>query len=169
MRQYKILLVDDSPNILKALCRSFKDEGYKLITAGSAKAALEILGKEPVDLIISDHNMPEISGIELLKLVRIKFPKVIRMMLTGLTDFEVAKEAINKGEIYRFFNKPCDDFELLLSVRYALKHKFLEEENSQLKNSLMEKEEKLKALESKYPGITRKNVTRDGSIVIENG
>lgn len=169
MRQYKILLVDDSENILKALKRIFKDEGYKIFTACSAKDALEILGKEEIDLIMSDQNMPEISGIDLLKLVRIKFPKVIRIMLTGLTDFEVAKEAINKGEIYRFFNKPCDDFELLLSVKYALKHKYLEEENYLLKSSLMEKEERLKQLEAQYPGITKKKVTSDGSIVIENG
>ena len=169
MQQYKILLVDDSPNILKALQRSFRDEGYKIFTAASAKAAMEILEHEPVDLIISDQNMPEINGTELLKLVRIKFPNIIRMMLTGLTDFEVAKEAINKGEIYRFFNKPCDDFELLLSVKYALKNKHLEEENNLLKNSLMEKEEKLKQLEARYPGITKKQVTCDGSIIIENG
>jgi len=169
MRQFKILLVDDSQNILKALQRSFKNEGYKIFTAGSAKEAMGILDRERVDLIMSDQNMPEISGVELLKLVRMKFPRIIRIMLTGLTDFELAKEAINKGEIYRFFNKPCDDFELLLSVKYALKHKYLEEENNLLKNSLMEKEEMLKQLEAEYPGITKRKVTKDGSIVIENG
>jgi two-component system response regulator HupR/HoxA len=169
MNQYKMLLVDDSPNILKALLRSFKDEGYKIFTAGSAKEALDQLTRESVDLIISDQNMPEISGIDLLKLVRLKYPKIIRMMLTGTTDFEVAKEAINKGEIYRFFNKPCDDFELLLSVKYALKNKCLEEENNKLKNALSEKEEKLKQLESKYPGITKRERTSDGAFVIENG
>lgn len=90
-------------------------------------------------------------------------------MLTGATDFEVAKEAINKGEIYRFFNKPCDDFELLLSVKYALKNKCLEEENNQLKNALIDKEEKLKQLETQYPGITKRERTNDGAFVIENG
>jgi len=169
MNQYKILLVDDSPNILKALQRIFKDEGYKIFTVGSAKEALDKLSHESIDLMISDQNMPEISGIDLLKLVRIKYPKIIRMMLTGVTDFEVAKEAINKGEIYRFFNKPCDDFELLLSVKYALKHKFLEEENYLLKKALTDKEEKLKLLEAQYPGITKRELTSDGAIVIENG
>ena len=169
MRQFKILLVDDSQNILKALQRSFRNEGYKIFTAGSAKEAMGILDRERVDLIISDQNMPEIAGGELLRLVRIRYPRIIRMMLTGLTDFELAKEAINKGEIYRFFNKPCDDFELLLSVKYALKHKYLEEENSLLKKSLMEKEEMLRQLEGKFPEITKKMVTKDGSIVIENG
>ena len=169
MHQYRILLVDDSPNILKALLRSFKDEGYKIFTAYSAKEALDLLSRESVDLIISDQNMPEISGIDLLKLVMVKYPQIIRLMLTGTTDFEVSKEAINKGEIYRFFNKPFDDFEFLLSVKYALKNKCLEEENNKLKSSLTEKEERLKQLEIQHPGITKRERTSDGAFIIEDG
>jgi len=147
MSRFKILLVDDSPNMLKALKRTFKSEGYELFTVLSAKEALEVLKKEDIDLIISDENMPEISGTELLKLVKVQYPLIIRIMLTGLVNFEVVKNAINKGEIYRFFNKPWDDFELLFNVRHALKQKVLEEENSQLKSNLKQQEKYLRQLD----------------------
>jgi two-component system probable response regulator PhcQ len=169
MSRFKILLVDDSPNVLKALTRTFRLEGYELFSALSAKEALEILKKENIDLLISDENMPEISGTELLKLVRIQYPMIIRIMLTGLDDFEVIKNAINKGEIYRFFNKPWNDFELLITVRYALKQKALAEENQQLKWKLKTQEEYLKQLELEYPGISEKKMSEDGSIIIDNG
>ncbi len=168
MHQFKILLVDDSPNMLKALERTFKSEEYELFLALSAKEALEILKNEDIDLIISDENMPEISGTDLLKAVKLQYPSVIRMMLTGLTDFEIVKNAINKGEIYKFFNKPWDDFELLLSVRYALKQKALEKENLQLKSKLNTQEKILRQLEIKYPGISEKKMSRDGSIIIDS-
>lgn len=169
MSRFKILLVDDSPNMLKALKRTFRSEGYKLFTVLSGKEALEILKKEDIDLLISDENMPEMSGTELLKLVSIQHSTVIRIMLTGLVDFEVIKNAINKGEIYRFFNKPWDDFELLFNVRHALKQKALEEENSQLKSNLKQHEKYLRQLEIEYPGISEKNLSEDGSIIIDSG
>jgi len=161
-------LVDDSPNMLKALKRTFKSEGYELFTVLSAKEALEVLKKEDIDLIISDENMPEISGTELLKLVKVQYPLIIRIMLTGLVNFEVVKNAINKGEIYRFFNKPWDDFELLFNVRHALKQKVLEEENSQLKSNLKQQEKYLRQLEIEYPGISEKKMSADGSIIIDS-
>ncbi len=168
MPQYKILLVDDSPNVLKSLQRVFKEENYDVYTAENARKALEIMTGDSMDLVISDYNMPDISGIEFLNMVRLRHPNTIRMMLTGVTDFEVAKEAINKGEIYRFFSKPSDDFELKFSVKHALIMRDLEKENSKLKKDIMVKEDMLNLLEKQYPGITAKNKTKDGSFVIES-
>lgn len=169
MPNYKLLLVDDSVNVLKAIQRTLKDEGYEILTAESAVTALKTLEKHSVDIIISDQNMPNISGTDLLKLVKIKYPDVVRMMLTGLTDFKIVKEAINKGEIYKFFNKPYDDFELILAIRYALKEKELKIENQHLKLALKEKNEQLVILENKYPGITEKHTNSDGVFVLDEG
>ena len=166
-RRFNILLVDDSKNILKSLRRSFVDENYVIFEALSAKEALVILLKEEIDLILTDENMPAITGTELLKTVRTQFPSVIRMMLTGLTDFETVKNAINRGEIYKFFNKPWDEFELLLSVKYALKQKELLEENNNLKIKLKSQTEYLVQLEGQYPGISSKNLSDDGSIILQ--
>ena len=167
MLKHRLLLVDDSEFIIKALKRVMRDEGYEIFSANSAKEALEILSTKEIDLIISDQNMPEVSGTELFKLVKIKYPQIIRIMLTGVTDFDVIKDAINKGEIYRYFNKPFDDFELMISVRYALRQKELELENQSLKEKLEAKENYLKQLEMEYPGITQKKVASDGAIIID--
>ena len=167
MCQFKILLVDDSPNVLKALQRTFRAEGYTMLTAESAQEALAVLEKEVVDVIITDENMPGISGTELLRLVKERYPDTVRIMLTGLTDIEVAKNAINNGEIYRFFSKPWDDFELLISVRYALQQKTVERENTRLKSIVKTRKEMLKQLEGQPPGITRKRFAEDGAIIID--
>jgi two-component system, probable response regulator PhcQ len=168
MEQFKILLVDDSPNVLNALIRVFKDEGYNIFTATSSKAGLEILKNERIDLIISDENMPEMPGTEFLRVASVQYPQTIRIMLTGLFDLELAKNAINKGEVYKFFNKPWDDFELLISVRYALKQKMLETKYIKLKNVVAAQSKILNALEMEYPGISQKELSEDGAVIIED-
>lgn len=167
MCRFKILLVDDSPNVLKALQRTFRAEGYTMFTAESAQEAMAVLEKENIDVIITDENMPGLSGTELLRLVKERFPDIVRIMLTGLTDIEVAKNAINNGEIYRFFNKPWDDFELVISVRHALNQKMVERENTRLKSIIKTQEGMLKQLEEQYPGITEKRMAKNGSIIID--
>ncbi|MDA8412809.1 MAG: response regulator [Desulfobacteraceae bacterium] len=85
-RTFTLLFVDDEENVLHALSRIFIDENYTILTASSARKALEILEREPVHLIVSDHRMPVMSGAELLKIVREKYPETIRIMLTGHAD-----------------------------------------------------------------------------------
>ncbi len=169
MSKYNILLVDDSPKILKALQRVFQTmQDYLVFTALSAKAALAVMESEKIDLLITDERMPETSGTELLSTVRVLYPEIVRIMLTGQTDMDVAKNAINKGEIYRFFTKPWDDFELLIAVRHALKHKDLEQENIKLKSRVNHQEEFLVQLEREHPGISETKLADDGSIIIDS-
>ncbi|NLI16572.1 MAG: response regulator [candidate division Zixibacteria bacterium] len=167
MAQFSILLVDDSPDIISALVRAFKSEGYKIFTAGSVKAGMEILKKENIDLLICDENMPGMPGMELIRYARLHYPQVVRIMLTGRLDLELAKLAINQGEVYRYFNKPWDDYELLLAVRYALKQKMLESNYLKLKQIADNQNKILQSLEKEYPGISKKAMTDDGSIIIE--
>ena len=167
MSQPKILLVDDSQSILKALRRTFALEDFNVTCASSAAEALAVLAKNDIDIIISDENMPGVSGTVLLQQARELFPSVIRMMLTGATDIEVAKNAINQGAIWRFFTKPWDDFELMTSVKQALKVRDLERENDRLKVSLRHQTELLRNLEEEYPGIADKRVSSDGAIIID--
>ena len=167
MSQPKILLVDDSPNILKALSRTFALEDWEIICAPSATEALTKLAHEEVDIVISDENMPGMTGTELLNKARELYPNVVRMMLTGATDIEVAKRAINEGAISRFFTKPWEDYELLIGVQQALRVKQLEGENKQLKASVQQQETLLAELESEYPGIAEKRLAADGAIIID--
>ncbi|MEA2031455.1 MAG: response regulator [candidate division Zixibacteria bacterium] len=167
MPQYKILIVDDIPLVLKALQRVFRPEGYHILTATCAEEAMKVMEGENIDMIITDENMPGLSGTDLLSLVRHKFPSVVRIMITGTDDIEVAKNAINSGEIYRFFMKPWDDFELLISVKYALEHKIAKQENDRLRSLVNKQKKLLNNLEKEHPGIADKRLTESGAIVID--
>ena len=122
-RQNVILCVDDEEKILKTLQRSLRTEGYKVLTALNGPQALNLLREERVDLIISDQRMPDMTGAELLSIVRKKYPNVISIVLSGYTDFDALVKSVNEGEIFRFLYKPWDDKELKSIVSLALKHR----------------------------------------------
>jgi response regulator RpfG family c-di-GMP phosphodiesterase len=127
-----ILCVDDEPNILSSLRRLFRSQGYRIFLAESGSDALQVLERETVDLVISDMRMPAMDGAEFLGRVRSRWPDTIRLLLTGFADLESTISAINKGEIYRYINKPWNDNDMLLVVRRALERKALEREKERL-------------------------------------
>jgi CheY-like chemotaxis protein len=116
-----LLLVDDEPNVIHALKRLFRREGYRMLTAGSARDALELLAMEPVQVIISDQRMPEMSGVEFLSRVKDLYPDTIRIVLSGYSDINTVTEAINRGAIWKYFTKPWDDETLREEVRRAFR------------------------------------------------
>ncbi len=121
--QHNVLIVDDEPTITNLLKDVFSSEPYGILSADSAEEALTLLDREDVDVVISDEKMPGMSGTEFLTVVRQKYPDTIRMILSGNASFESAIQAINEGEIYRFFTKPCNVFDLAITIREALKKK----------------------------------------------
>lgn len=127
-----ILVVDDDDNARHGLGLSLRSGGYRVSFAANAESALELLRLEPVDVVISDHRMPGMSGLEFLKLVRDRHPDTVRIMLTGHADMEMAIKAINQGEIYRFLTKPCDRVELQVTLHLACEKLQLERENRRL-------------------------------------
>jgi len=127
-----ILLVDDEPSVTEAMKRSLRREPFEFLTATSARAALDILAARPVDVVISDEQMPGMPGSQLLTLVRQKYPRAVRMILSGQASLEAAVRAINEGEVHRFFLKPCNPVDLIHSVRQALTHQRLEEQSRRL-------------------------------------
>lgn len=78
-----LLLVDDEENILSALKRLLRRDGYTLLSASSGEAGLEILARQPVDVILSDQRMPGMSGVEFLRQARTLRPETVRMVLSG--------------------------------------------------------------------------------------
>ncbi len=145
MSHYTILCVDDEENILSALERVFlEEENYEIITANSGKEGLEILKERPVDLIMSDQRMPEMSGTEFLKNARNLCPDTIRIVLSGYSDVDTITAAINEGEIYRFIQKPWEDSELLSVVKDCLDKYELMRENKNLQEEIEKQNEELK-------------------------
>ncbi len=103
----RILCVDDEPGILRALKWVLKKD-YHVSTATSGKEALEILGDQGFEVVISDQRMPGMMGADLLEKVRDLYPNTMRILLTGYSDLEYIVDSINKGEIFRFIHKPWD-------------------------------------------------------------
>lgn len=143
---YRILLVDDEPNILKSLVRIFRKENYQITTAESGKEALEILGKESFHLIISDHQMPGMTGSELLQKVRELYPETIRIMLTGHADTSAILGAVKDGAVYRFILKPAQDDDLRISVALALEQFDIIKRNKELLTANTRQSKELEAL-----------------------
>jgi len=101
-----VLFVDDQQDILDILERVFADEAYELHFATSAQAALDLLDTTPVDVIVTDLMMPQMSGLELLRIVRGRHPRIVRVVLSGFSQVGTILEAINSGEVFRFITKP---------------------------------------------------------------
>jgi len=116
-----LLIVDDEPNILNALTRLLRREAYTILSATSPSQAFEHLARQPVQVILSDQRMPDMSGTEFFARVRQLYPHTIRLVLTGYTDLESVTEAINRGAIYKFLTKPWDDDLLREQLREAFR------------------------------------------------
>ncbi len=116
----KILVVDDEPDNLDLLYRTFHRD-YKVLRATSGLDALDLLATEgDVAVIISDQRMPMMSGTEFLSLTATQYPDIIRIILTGYTDVEDLVEAINAGKVFKYVTKPWESEELKALVRQAL-------------------------------------------------
>lgn len=143
---WRLLCVDDEPNILSSLRRLFRGGGYQVTVANSGAEGLQALEKEPFDLIISDMRMPEMDGARFLEQARARWPDTIRILLTGYADIASTVDAINKGQIFRYISKPWDDNDMLLIVRHALERKELEREKTRLEALTLRQNEELKEL-----------------------
>lgn len=117
-----LLLVDDEASVLAALKQLLCNENYQILSATSAEDALALLALHPVGVILTDQRLTGMTGVELLARARKMYPKVVRMVLSGYTGLDSLTEAINRGEIYKFFTKPWNDAELIESVREAFGH-----------------------------------------------
>lgn len=114
-----ILMLDDERNILRALARVFRSDGYKILSTTSVQEAFSMLAANDVQVIISDQRMPEMSGTEFFSQVKAIYPNTVRIVLSGYTDLKSVTEAINEGSIYKFLTKPWDDKQIREQIRQA--------------------------------------------------
>jgi len=103
----KLLIVDDEETILRMFKNQFRKD-YEIVIAGSAEEGLKALENFEPDIVISDQKMPGMKGVDFLVRVKKLRPHAVRMLLTGYTDAEVAKDAINKGEVTAYIDKPWE-------------------------------------------------------------
>ncbi|HUW36836.1 MAG TPA: EAL domain-containing protein [Rhodocyclaceae bacterium] len=131
-RRRTLLLVDDEENILSALKRVLRRDGYDILTGLGAEQGLELLASHPVDVIVSDQRMPGMSGVEFLRRVKTLHPETVRLVLSGYTDLQAVTDAINEGAIYKFLTKPWDDGILRANIEEAFRNKEMADENRRL-------------------------------------
>ncbi len=139
-----LLLVDDEPNIISALQRLLRRDGYTILSCEGPDQAMKILDERPVDVILSDQRMPGMSGVEFLRLVKRTYPDTVRIVLSGYADLQFITDAINEGSIYKFLTKPWDDDQLRLQIREAFRSKEIADENMRLTRALQAANEELR-------------------------
>lgn len=153
-----VLCVDDEASILAALRRVFRGS-CRLHTAESGHQGLEILAREPVDLVISDMRMPGMNGAEFLERVHALRPHTSRVLLTGFAELANAVEAVNRGRIHRYLSKPWREVELLGLVEEVREQSRLRRENLRMQALIARQNEELRqlndALESRVQARTQ--------------
>ncbi|WP_298037874.1 ATPase, T2SS/T4P/T4SS family [uncultured Desulfuromonas sp.] len=162
---FTLLFVDDEAGVLKALKRIFLDENYQILTATNGDEALQILERQRVHLLVSDHRMPGMTGAQLLKEVKERWPATIRIMLTGYADVQSIMGAVNEGAVYKFITKPWHDEDLRLTVSLGLQQYVLIEENKKLKEVTRKQQAKIK----NFSTLVGENRAVLGSILAKTG
>jgi signal transduction histidine kinase len=134
-REYPVLYVDDEPENLRIFELGFRRE-FSIITAVSGEEGLRILNEKPVALVLSDHRMPGMTGVDFLIRVRELDPKTIRVLVTAYGDAETLSVAINDGSIYRYVPKPWEADELRLTLKRSIEVYALDREREALVREL---------------------------------
>lgn len=155
---YRILLVDDEENELNALQYELRGK-YEIEAFTSPLAALQRCREVKFDLVISDYLMPELKGLQFLKLFGEIQPDAARMILSGHADIDGLLGAINETHIYRFIAKPWDKSELKISITQALDYRRIILENSRLAD----------AYRNIHPHEQRRELDRPHRILLVDG
>src|SRR5688572_11220136 len=137
VKRYPILVVDDEQDNLDAFRFNFR-KTFDILTATSGPEALTILENKDVAVVVTDQRMPKMTGVELLREVRIRQPDAVGIILTAFTDVDVLIEAINLGQVYRYITKPWDAKEVRGLLQYAIERYHLQRENKRMAAQLAE-------------------------------
>ena len=143
---YRILLVDDEPNVLAALRRVFRQENYEVLCIADPREAHRLLASESFHVVISDYMMPGMDGGELLRHARTVQPDTIRIMLTGHADVNAVVGAMKAGAVYKFILKPWNDDDLRVTVALALEQYRLKQKNNALQKENQSKNKEIEQL-----------------------
>lgn len=115
----KVLFVDDEQRVLNSMRIMFRRR-FDLFLATDGATALEVVRRHPIDVVVADHRMPHMTGVEVLAAVKTLSPQTVRILLTGYADLDAIEGSINEGEVFRFLTKPCAPAELRQAVDLAV-------------------------------------------------
>ncbi len=141
-KHINVLYVDDEPHNLNLFKAGFRME-FNVFTAISAENGLKILGEQEIHVIITDQRMPEMTGVEFLTSIIPVFPDPLRILLTGYSDIDAVVEAVNKGQIFHYLNKPWDEEQLRGIIEKAYGIYMDRKKNQQMMDSLVKTNDQL--------------------------
>lgn len=141
----KMLYVDDEAHNLTSFKATFRKD-FKVHIAESGAEGLEIVKKEELNIILTDQRMPGMTGIEFLEKAQLINPEPIRILITGYTDINAVVDAINKGQVYRYLNKPWNGGDLKATMEKAYEVYSLRRENRELIHKLARANDQLEFL-----------------------
>ena len=142
-RRAVVLIVDDDEHVRRSLRRVLSRIDCTVLEASESATALETLARETVQVVVSDYRMPGMDGVELLRIVKERYPGSQRVLLTGQADTAAIEKAVNRSEIFRFIWKPWDESHLLLTIQDAIDHFWMNEENQRLESLLSARQAEL--------------------------
>lgn len=172
---YRIMLVDDEPNVLRALERVLADPCHTVESFADPEAALHRAGETDFDLVLSDYRMPGMDGVTFLTGMRTLQPDAMRLILSAHADWQALLGAINHAEVYRFLPKPWDTDDLRLTVGRALEHRATLLDNRRLaaevrcqREAIDRRDAALRELARTNPELARVRWGEDGSVLLED-
>lgn len=171
----RILLVDDEQNILNALQRLLRKDGYKIETCTDATEALKRAREIEFDAVIADYHMPGMDGVFFLTALKQIQPHTMRLILSGYTDLDILLAAINEAQIFHFISKPWNDYDLRATLAHALAQHAVLDENRRLADQVRAQQDRIQyqnqlieAFEAQHPGITQVRRSADGTILVDD-
>lgn len=144
-KKITLLYIDDEENNLNAFKATFRRQ-FDIDIVTSAHEAKKMLVQKEYEVIVSDQRMPEMTGVEFFQEIKITHPAPVRVLLTGYADITAVIDAVNKGEIYRYLQKPWNEIELSANIRAASELHRLRESNKALTNTLKKVNKQLEFL-----------------------
>ncbi|MBM4281969.1 MAG: response regulator [Deltaproteobacteria bacterium] len=153
----RILFIDDDELILNALRRTLRKEPFECFFSNDPEMAMRIVKDERIDIVVSDHSMPGMTGIEFFALLVRLHKHVMRVMMTGQADRATTVRAINDGQVHRFIDKPWNDDEIKAML-------------ADLAQQVRAREFEARAADGRRPSARFKTVQKDakGTIVIDD-
>ncbi len=145
MEKPSVLYIDDEETNVKAFEASFRRD-FDVTATTSLPFALDALSKKDYQVIISDQKMPGVAGTEFLLAISAKYPKSLKIILTAYQDFQVAREALNSGRIFKYMLKPWDRDEIIQTVNLANELYTLRNERERLIEELLKAQDKMREM-----------------------
>jgi len=148
-----ILVVDSNKIIIKIIENALGEVSYHIISAQNGREGLNKLNNFNVDLVIADQALPDMTGMEFLKIAKNEYPDIITIMFAGQVDLKTTIRAINESGLYKFVLKPWNAFDLRITISRAMELKEINIEKKRLLGEIRKNEALFEILGNKYPEL----------------